>query len=59
MGEREEPATDADLSPIPFTPEEQAEVELWQQLGHVAWAMIDEWEKEDEPTEVRGGWHGD
>jgi hypothetical protein len=35
---------------IPFTPEEQAEFAGWDQLGDEAWAMIDEWEKEE-----RGG----
>lgn len=33
--------------PIPFTSEEQAEFEGWNKLGDEAWAMIDEWEKED------------
>lgn len=35
------------LAPIPFTPEERAEFEMWEKLGDEAWAMIDEWEKED------------
>lgn len=33
--------------PIPFSPEEQAEFEMWDRLSDEAWAMIDEWEKED------------
>ncbi|MCI0703752.1 MAG: hypothetical protein L0241_22060 [Planctomycetia bacterium] len=35
------------VAPIPFTPEEQAEFAGWEKLGDEAWAMIDEWEKED------------
>jgi hypothetical protein len=30
-----------------FTTEEQAEFEAWEKLGDEAWAMIDEWEKQD------------
>jgi|GEM_PF-1358417 len=36
------------VAPLPFTPEEAAEFAGWQQLGDEAWAMIDEWEKEDD-----------
>ena len=35
-----------------FTPEEQAEFEMWEKLGDEAWAMIDEWEKEDRARET-------
>lgn len=59
MSEREAPPTDADLSPIPFTPEERAEFEPWQELGHRSWQLIDRWETENEPVAVRGGGHGD
>lgn len=58
MGEREDPATDADLSLIPFTPEEQVEFDEWDKLSDEAWAMID-WGDENEPIAVRGGGHGD
>jgi hypothetical protein len=34
--------------PLPFTPEEEAEFAGWRELGDEAWAMIDEWEKEDD-----------
>lgn len=57
MGGREESATVANLSPIPFTPEERAEFEQWQQLGHEAWAGIDEWEREA-PLPQLGESHG-
>ena len=30
-----------------LTAEERAEFEGWEQLGDEAWAMIDEWEKEN------------
>ncbi len=33
--------------PVAFTPEEQAEFEGWDRLGDQAWAMIDEWEREE------------
>ena len=36
------------VAPLPFTPEEQAEFDDWQGLRDDAWAMIDEWEKEDD-----------
>jgi hypothetical protein len=58
MGEREEPATDADLSPIPFSLEEQAEFDEWDKLSDEAWAMID-WGDPNEPVAVRGGSDGD
>ena len=32
---------------LEFTPEERAEFAGWEQLGDEAWAMIEEWEKED------------
>jgi predicted DNA-binding antitoxin AbrB/MazE fold protein len=32
---------------LEFTPEEYAEFSGWDRLGDEAWAMIDEWEKED------------
>lgn len=35
------------LLPTAFTPEEQAEYDGWEKLGDEAWAMIDEWEKEE------------
>lgn len=35
------------VAPLPFTPEEEAEFAGWRQLGDEAWAMIEEWEKED------------
>jgi hypothetical protein len=38
---------EAERGPIPFTPEEQAEFAGWEKLGDEAWAMIEEWEKED------------
>lgn len=58
MGEREDPATDADPSPIPFTPEGRAEFEMWERLSEEAWSMID-WGDANEPIAVRGGIHGD
>lgn len=39
--------------PIPFTPEEMAEFAGWEKLGDEAWAMIDEWEKEDSDRATR------
>lgn len=36
------------VAPLPFTPEEQADWEAWQGLRDDAWAMIDEWEKEED-----------
>jgi hypothetical protein len=33
--------------PLDFTPEERAEFEAWDRLSDEAWAMIDQWEKED------------
>lgn len=35
------------IQPFEFTREEQAEFEGWELLGDEAWALIDEWEKED------------
>ncbi len=49
MGEGEEPQADANRSPTPFTPEERAEYDWWAALGHQAWSMIDEWEREESP----------
>lgn len=43
---------DVTIAPIPFTPEEQAEFTEWQNLRDDAWAMIDEWEKEDDSREA-------
>jgi hypothetical protein len=40
------------VAPLPFTPEEAAEFAGWEQLGDEAWAMIDEWEKEDSAREA-------
>lgn len=37
---------------LEFTPEERAEFAGWEQLGDEAWAMIDEWEKEDARRET-------
>jgi hypothetical protein len=39
---------DCRVMPLEFTPEERAEFAGWEKLGDEAWAMIDEWEKEDE-----------
>ena len=36
------------LGPLQFTPEEAAEFAGWEQIGDEAWAMIDEWEKEEQ-----------
>jgi hypothetical protein len=36
------------VAPLPFTPEEQAEWEAWKGLHDDAWAMIDQWEKEED-----------
>lgn len=33
--------------PAEFTPEERAEYEEWQKLGHRSWQMIDWWEEEN------------
>jgi hypothetical protein len=55
MGEREDPAADADLSPIPFTPDERAEFEEWQNLGHHSWQMIDAWESDGSLHQLEGG----
>jgi hypothetical protein len=44
---RVEIVPESERGPIPFTPEEQAEFAGWDILGDEAWAMIDEWEKED------------
>ena len=41
-------AVEVTVAPIPFTPEEAAEFAGWEKLGDEAWAMIDEWEKEDD-----------
>ncbi len=30
-----------DRSPAPFTPDEQAEFDLWDKLGDETWALID------------------
>jgi hypothetical protein len=36
--------------PVPEIPSElQDEFAAWEKLGDEAWAMIDEWEKEDQP----------
>jgi hypothetical protein len=44
---RVELVPEAERGPIPFTPEEQAEFDAWERLGDEAWAMIDQWERED------------
>jgi hypothetical protein len=36
---------EAQVAPIPFTPEEQAEFDAWDRLSDEAWPMIVEWEK--------------
>ncbi len=36
------------VAPLPFTPEEAAEWEAWKGLRDDAWAMIDQWEKEED-----------
>jgi hypothetical protein len=41
-------AVEVTVVPIPFTEEEAAEFAGWEKLGDEAWAMIDEWEKEDD-----------
>lgn len=35
------------LSPFEFTPEEREEFEMWDRASAAAWAMIDEWEREE------------
>lgn len=35
------------LSPFEFTPEEREEFEMWDRASDAAWAMIDEWEREE------------
>jgi hypothetical protein len=40
------------VAPLAFTPEEAAEFAGWEKLGDEAWAMIDEWEKEDPAREA-------
>ena len=34
--------------PLEFTPEERVEFEFWRQLGDEAWAMILDWEAEED-----------
>ena len=42
--------TEVEVKPrqLEFTPEEAAEFAGWEQIGDEAWAMIDEWEKEEQ-----------
>ena len=40
------------VQPLEFTDEERKEFEGWEHLGDEAWAMIDEWEKEDARRET-------
>ena len=35
------------ISPAELTPELLAEIERWERAGDEAWALIDQWEKED------------
>jgi hypothetical protein len=47
--------TEVEVKPthLEFTPEDAAEFAGWEQLGDEAWAMIDDWEKED-PNRATG-----
>ncbi|MDB5307485.1 MAG: hypothetical protein JWO38_1687 [Gemmataceae bacterium] len=36
------------VTPMPFTPDEQAEFDAWDKLSDEAWGMIDRWENEDD-----------
>ncbi len=36
------------LQPTGMTPELKAELEAWESAGDEAWAMIDEWESENQ-----------
>ena len=36
------------LGPSEIAPQLRAELEQWDRLGDEAWAMIDQWEKQDQ-----------
>lgn len=40
-------AVEVFVLPAEFTPEQRAEYEEWQKLGHHSWQMIDRWEDDD------------
>ena len=35
------------IGPAEITPELRAEIQRWERAGDEAWAMIEQWEKED------------
>lgn len=36
-----------EVLPLPFSPKEREEFAPWEAMGDDAWAMIDEWEREE------------
>ncbi len=42
-----------EIVPNGFTAEEAKEFAFWQQAGNEAWALIDQWEQEDDRNAAR------